>query len=376
MRRAHERPGNRPRGPREAPRPRAALLTSALEMSPVSYTVQPTEPAAQNLHRSTGGPLTGSGDEGRANARSWLAKGSDVNVRIQLRWLAMTLGLAFGLASGLTGCTEGEPDDTTEGEPDSDPICDPFAAIEHELSLGSILAAGSHADGTIYVVDQPETDMYGFRVFRSANDRLEIQEISGSASGAGELGEEYMFDIYEGDQFWTLMVLIKDGATSMYYQVGVPDVPPDPQNPTGDPLTLLDDAVVEEMALAPDVEMPELDFAADVEGGKLLVIACDPPRGCPYEGRLFFGEPDAVLEREITEVGGWCGGSIVGFRVDEMEGHLSITGDGHVSLSVGETSLVVTERADVEGAVFHCDSTLAERAASFAPDEAEPPCPG
>ncbi len=271
---------------------------------------------------------------------------------MEIRFQVLTLGIALGLASGLS-CTGAGP------QSDVDTTCDPFAAIEHELSLGSIIAAGRHADGTIYVVDQAEHDDYPReRVFRSRNDRLELQNIGGMASSSGGSVDEYIFDIYGDDEQWMLMVRINLGEVSMYYQVAEPDMEITPE--TGDPLTLLDNSVIEAMTLAPDVETPELDFAADVAGGQLLVLVCDPQGFCPEEGRLFFGTADSVVEREVTEVVGSCCETIVSFRVDDEIGYLTLPFDGTASLRVGEMGLALTPRGEVDGVQFTCDPTLAD----------------
>ena len=101
-----------------------------------------------------------------------------------IRWLtlAATLLLACSSTPG-TGSTAG----TLPSDGRDDPSmkgCDPLAGTPAPIALTGFVAAGKHADGTIYAIDQAAGE---YRAFESEGRVLQRRVVVGSgASGGGD----------------------------------------------------------------------------------------------------------------------------------------------------------------------------------------------
>jgi hypothetical protein len=275
-----------------------------------------------------------------------------------IRWDALVLG--FALAAGCAGVSEGR---TT---------CEPMETVEHAVLRGELLAAGERADGTIFMVDEDPTeeDYADYRVFRTTEGRFVQLDVG----GWGEGGDMYMFEIYDGEEGpFSLVIESVDGEMRMSIHPSTdPGLNPEPSRGEGEALTPLSEGDVADVEFAPNVETPELWMAGETNDGNVLVITCDPDWGCPYEGRLFYGEPSELFEYPITDYGGSCAESMVWFDIDGVPGVLTLPNDGAPSLTVDGKSVGFEERSDLDpGYAFYCDPAGAEAAS---PKIAVPRC--
>jgi hypothetical protein len=205
--------------------------------------------------------------------------------------------LLVGVAAGLAGCasdgTSGAaPPPATDG---ATIACDPLAP--KPITLGTVVGVGTDADGTSYV-DAANG------VFVSSGAELVRQHVTGTGqSGA----TEYLFRFEPPNEpaaARTLLVETDDSGSARQMALGAPDSRQFlDQNAAGiTPLTLVDAASVSGLAL---VNTPnEISYVGDVEDGTVVFATVPMNRDEASQSgglSIFYGAPDAVEERQITD---------------------------------------------------------------------------
>jgi hypothetical protein len=172
--------------------------------------------------------------------------------------------------------------------------CDPLAAITTSLQLEAslIVAAGEARDGTVYVIYSDT------RLFVGSGKQLEERSVSGS----GETGSQTDLDYTDDDGTPVIVEVVRDSsgphmtvARGMQTSKGIDDG-------NGEPLTLLDPAIVANFATS-TTETFESDFAASLPDGRELVVVA-PAQNVDYQQfRVFVGPPMALTQVPVTNFG-------------------------------------------------------------------------
>lgn len=179
--------------------------------------------------------------------------------------------------------------------------CDPLVAMEQPIELATVVAAGKHADGTLYVVDQPKEGAE--RVFVSEGGALHRRRVTGADSGTGADGRWYQLTVGEGDQAFTLRVeLPAGGAARMAVVRGPLDVKTFAVGERGDVLETVAGDSVKALPLRNLPGEIAVEYLADVQDGRRLVVLV-PRDDFSYEKfRLFLGQPERVVEYHVSAV--------------------------------------------------------------------------
>ena len=90
--------------------------------------------------------------------------------------------------------------------------CSPLAASTKPVTLGNILAAGRHADGTVYVLDDGDPT---YRAFVSQGNLLQRKEVNGSGSTGGAGGESITATVTDTAPFVLQVERANGAATRM-----------------------------------------------------------------------------------------------------------------------------------------------------------------
>ncbi len=177
--------------------------------------------------------------------------------------------------------------------------CDPFAPSPKPISLGRVVAAGRSAIGTIYAID--ETTNHENRVFVSNDGVLERQRIAGSGTSPAF----YVFTIEDHTPPFTVQA---DMAQNVPTAMGVLEGPlPNGQKTIvigqdGEKLTLLSPADLASMPVRNLPGAQVLEYNARLDDGRAMVVVRPKDDWTFMDFRVFFGEPPALTERQVTSV--------------------------------------------------------------------------
>jgi hypothetical protein len=266
------------------------------------------------------------------------------------------------------GCVSGAQ--TTDGGKTTGP-CDPLAPHELPLTLGTVLGVGRDAQGTVYLADEVAAT-YTDRVFVSSGQTLWRKRVLGT--GASNLGTEvdYGLSYEDGSISQDLLVQIRDGATS-----GMALAPAGSRATVGDPavtenLEVLAPSAIDSMTLRNLPGEVTIEYVADVDDGHVIVVT-RPTDDWTYDDfRVFYGTPDALVERAVLQVDRTKGNATtIDFRLGSAVAHATFTmvdttTDAGYAVSVGPGSFetgggavqTLTERpataASLEGYQFSC----------------------
>ena len=179
--------------------------------------------------------------------------------------------------------------------------CSPLAASTKPITLGNILGAGRHADGTVYVLDDGDPT---YRAFVSQGNVLQRKEVNGSGSTGGAAGGESITATVTDTAPFVLQVERANGAATRMgvYRGALTDKKSFEVGKEGDTLTLVGSDVVASFELRnlPGDIVAEYD-ATTADGHRIFVTR--PRVDERYQDfRVFYGTPDRMEERRLVSV--------------------------------------------------------------------------
>lgn len=163
-----------------------------------------------------------------------------------------------------------------------------------------MIGAGQAADGTVYVIDKNGTALRGFI---SDGGELYRQRVSGTGEVSDASGDTTLISLDERTPPLTLEVVVgADGTTRMGVAEGILKTKTFVIGEQGEELALLS---ADDVAALPLHDYPGdivVEYVAEVEGEKLLVVV--RPRDLTgYEQfRVFFGTPARLEECPVQNV--------------------------------------------------------------------------
>lgn len=177
--------------------------------------------------------------------------------------------------------------------------CSPLAANVKPITLGNILGAGRHADGTVYVLDDGDPT---YRAFISQGNILQRKEVNGSGSTGGVTGDASITATVTDTPPFVLQVERVNGATTKMgvYRGALTDKKSFEVGKEGDVLTLVGSDVVASFELRnlPGDIVAEYD-ATIADGHRVFVTR--PNLDWHYEDfRVFYGTADRMEERRLV----------------------------------------------------------------------------
>lgn len=205
--------------------------------------------------------------------------------------------LALGLALACSDGGRGEPE-PAEGD------CDPFS---HELGepteLGVVLAAGRDSAGAVYVVDEIRGGAER-RAF-SGSETILTQNVAREGFGMNDgtletfgltvdvLPRPYLLIVeIEGDELRIARTFNTDVRAT-----GIADLSP------SELLEVIEPEALEDAEVRGVPGRGQTQYFARAPNGELLVVTGRPDSSDYYESfRVFYGKPDALLERELISV--------------------------------------------------------------------------
>ncbi len=246
------------------------------------------------------------------------------------------------LVTSAAGCSTSDDSDAGGSSASGATSCDPLAA--GTTTLEEVLAAGTDASGTMYIVDSPSSGEQ--RIFVSSGGGL----VRVPNVGSGQNGtSQYIFSFTSPGSSTVddeeLFVDKSSGTTTMAVS---PQTDSKEFTPPSDAtmLTVVDPASVEGKA-AQDLPA-SVAFVADVSDGTTLVITA-PGEASGYSGfRLFLGTAPTLTQRTLT-------------NYDQAEdGAVALTFDGAAgaeNVSIPCQASVFCSEASTTGTIGESDGT-------------------
>jgi len=171
--------------------------------------------------------------------------------------------------------------------------CDPFAASEQPIVLGTVLGAGRDAAGTIYVVNAKG------QVFISVDGVLIRQRVAGSGTGP----DFWVYSLADHTPPLTVQGNPQpDGSLRMGIFTGAMTTKTFVIGEQGEELTVLDAA---DVAALPVRDLPGevvLEYAAALPDGRQLVVTRPRDDMSYTDFRLFLGDGGQLSERKVVQV--------------------------------------------------------------------------
>lgn len=177
--------------------------------------------------------------------------------------------------------------------------CDPFGADPLPIALGTVIAVGQDAAGTIYAVDQIGHEQHVF--VSDAGGRLVRQRVAGSGMQSGDTFDRYTLTVTDHEPPFVLQVDIPSGgAMRMGVVTGaLKDSKTFVIGQQGEELSVLPASAIAGMPLANLPGTIVLEYAATVPTGELLVVTRPRDDWDYTDFRVFVGGVDAVTERRL-----------------------------------------------------------------------------
>ena len=167
-------------------------------------------------------------------------------------------------AALVAGCSD-QADELSQS--DEAVACNPLSADEQSIALGAIAAIGQAQDGTIFVVDEMDTEEP--RVFVSDGEWLVRARVA--AWGGNPMDDALEFEATAEDN-WTLAIETRDGETRMaldqeaYFEPSFQEVVG-----AGEELTVLDDSSISGFEVRDLPREIVVEFVARAESGDQIV---------------------------------------------------------------------------------------------------------
>jgi hypothetical protein len=177
--------------------------------------------------------------------------------------------------------------------------CDPLAAAEQPIAPGTLVGAGAHADGTVYLLDKAGND---YRVFVGSGLDVRRKRVAGSGETSVAGGMAVSVSVLEAEPPFRLKVETIAGSTRLGVLRGMSNVRDFVIGQDGDLLTPLPVADVQALKLHNLGGGVFVEYAADSPDGRRLLVT-RPEDDWGYEDfRLFLGPPERVEERKVDSV--------------------------------------------------------------------------
>jgi hypothetical protein len=233
-----------------------------------------------------------------------------------------------------------------------DPVaCDPLASYENPTKLYTVLAAGKHTDGTVYVIDDAGKDQ--LRLFVSQSGVLVRQRVGGSGRSANFISvtltnPQLVVTAELSNEKVQRMAVVRGAITGKSINFDL----------EGDLLTTVGDDDAKKMSVRnlPGTILLE-HFGVSADGQN--IVATRPQDDWTYEDfKVYMGRPPALLERKVRSVrrGSYTD---VYFDVDgiEAKAHFpSSLGGGDPFVKVGDNMMAMTvpPAPNLDGISFRC----------------------
>jgi hypothetical protein len=175
--------------------------------------------------------------------------------------------------------------------------CSPLESVEAPIELGSVLGVGEAADGTVHLMDRVDLSL---RVFVSSGNSLVRVLVSGEGTLYDAGVETNLASFERGGVDVTLGV--EAGATTRI-AVGPGTVRSfEEVLASGEELTIVPDTAIEDYVLRNLPGDVEIEYVAQIETGERLVVIRPSEEWTYDDFRLFIGEPERLVERQVTSV--------------------------------------------------------------------------
>ena len=244
--------------------------------------------------------------------------------------------------------------------------CDPLKVeTSQELSLATVVGAGSDVDGTLYVLDEDRGEL---RAFISTAGELYRQRVSGSGQQNTEDGRLDIVSLLEGDEPLSLEVATAvDGTQRVGIFRGELATKTFVIGEQGEELAALDADAVNGLVVHDYPARVVVEYAATLSDERRLVVIRPRDFRAYEEFRVFFGPTEHLTERELLELSrARDGGSTsIAFDVDGQEAHASFPVEfvddvftaGAPELTIGDSELELTLQLPAqspEGSRYYC----------------------
>lgn len=242
--------------------------------------------------------------------------------------------------------------------------CDPLAAATGEVALASVVGAGQGEDGTVYVIDRYDGEL---RAFVARGGELYRQRVSGSGEdnsdgtlvtvSLGELEPPLTLQVVTDTEGTTRMGVVTGPLSSKTFTIGE----------QGEELSLMAASDAKALAIHDYPAEVLVEYAAELDDGRLLVVLRPRDFSDYLEFRVFLGLPQHLDERPVTNVrrARDGGSTTIDFEVDGQPSQAAFPVElvddtftpGAPSLSVGERELglsLTTTESGPAGATYYC----------------------
>ncbi len=241
---------------------------------------------------------------------------------LPLRFLSLAaLSLVASACAGGDRTASGEDDsdkshlaDADQAQPDDGNQallrpCDPLAAHELPIELGSVIAAGRDGNGAIYVAATPPGELYA-HVFVSAGDTLYRKRVVGSGTSGDGVDADFTWSFDDGLTTRRLVAERRAGAItgialaasrerSFFAELG----------PDAELLAIIDASALSDLKVRNLSGEVVVEFVARAADGSVLVVT-RPRDDASYEDfRVFYGRDGQLSERSVANFGRTKSGS-------------------------------------------------------------------
>jgi hypothetical protein len=178
--------------------------------------------------------------------------------------------------------------------------CDPLAPRPLAIALASVLAVGKHADGTLYVIDEPRTSDY--RVFVSAGTTLQRQRLAGT----GEVNQGGLtvtiLTVGEGASQFTLQLEVRGNDRRMAVLRGEAAGKGFVIGQQGDLLQVMGTEALAGLTVANLPGTIVTEYQAQLADGRRILVTRPQDDGSYSDFRLYLGPAGQVAERRVSDV--------------------------------------------------------------------------
>lgn len=271
------------------------------------------------------------------------------------RWLTLVAALLVGCAGKSGDPTTGEASGGAGSGSSSLHACDPLASVTSavQLEAAQVVAAGSAADGTFYVVYGDE------RLFVGDPDGL-VERV---VIGLGQTGSQTDLDYTDDDGTAVKVEVTEDGGTTQMRVARGEQSSKGVDPGSGEVLTPADAEMIASIPASTTASFV-IDFAASLVDGRELVVVA-PEHDVEYEQfRVFLGPTTDLAQRAVSNFGSSRSGQrFATLTIDGAAAELTYLAGGSTvlnpnggptTLTVSGTVLELTENAAPDDGIYRC----------------------
>jgi hypothetical protein len=203
--------------------------------------------------------------------------------------------LWVGVAVLVTGCAVKSEE---KAAPPGTHACSPLDPVEAPISLSDVLVVARAADGTLYVVD---TEDYEHRVFVSSGTELVRKAVSGEGEINDGTATTYLVTFERDDATYTIGVQTSGAAPIVAVAPGSSRSFDEVQG-SGEMLTPVSESELEGLTLRNLPGGMNVEFLGRTDSGEVVAVLSPIDFYCYDEFRVFFGQPEQVLERPLVNL--------------------------------------------------------------------------